>query len=351
MRNTIKRSTFFTKILQWEFWPFTLFYFPILLYWLWLSIKARSFFFFSASNPSIETGGMMGESKIRILEQIPEAYLPKTFFVKAGEDITALNRKLISFNISYPLIAKPDVGERGRMVEKIKNAQEMESYLRLIRVDFIVQEFIGYPLELGIFYVRYPDETTGKVTSIVIKDFLKVIGDGQSTILELMKNYPRAAFQLARLGPKLGGLAEHIPATGEVVDLEPIGNHARGTTFLNGNDLIDQHLNEVFDSISKQIPGFYYGRYDLKCTSIEDLKLGKNIKIMELNGAGAEPAHIYHPHSSLLLAYKALFSHWRMLYEVSKQNHKHGIPYMSFSEARKKYKEVKEYQKVLLNNG
>jgi hypothetical protein len=351
MKNTIRRSSFFTKIFQWEFWPFTFFYFPILLYWLWLSLKARSFFFFTASNPSIETGGMMGESKISILEQIPEAYLPKTFFVKSGEDLTKLKEKLISFNITYPLIAKPDIGERGRMVEKIKNDQEMESYLRLIKVDFIVQEYIDYPVELGIFYVRYPDEKTGKVTSIVIKDFLKVIGDGQSTILELMKNYPRAAFQLPRLSPKLGTFVGYIPAKDENIELEPIGNHARGTTFLNGNDLIDQHLNEVFDNISKQIPGFFYGRYDLKCTSIEDLKLGKNIKIMELNGAGAEPAHIYHPHSSIFLAYKALFSHWKMLYVVSKQNHKRGIPYMRFAEAIKKYKEVKAYQKILLSNG
>jgi len=55
-----------TKITHWEYWPFELVYFPVVLYYFWLSIRARSFFFFSASNPSIETGGMLGESKFGI---------------------------------------------------------------------------------------------------------------------------------------------------------------------------------------------------------------------------------------------------------------------------------------------
>ncbi|MFL5731193.1 MAG: hypothetical protein ACJ75J_17020 [Cytophagaceae bacterium] len=351
MKSTLRQSSFFTKIFHWEFWPFTLFYSPIFLYWLWLSIKARSFFFFTASNPAIETGGMMGESKIKILDQIPSEYLPQTFFVTIGTTKNAIQAKMKSMDISFPVIAKPDIGERGRMVEKIVNEQELEAYLNIIKVDFIIQEYISFPLELGVFYVRYPEEEQGKITSLVIKDFLKVTGDGKSTVLELMKNYPRASFQLGRIGPRLGERASYVPAQGETVDLEPIGNHARGTTFLNGNHFIDVQLHEVFNVISNKIPGFYYGRYDLRCSSMEDLKQGKNIRIMEINGAGAEPAHIYHPDSSIFLAYKALFSHWKMLYIVSTQNHKKGIPYMSFREARKKYREVMRYQKILLGNG
>jgi len=86
------------------------------------------------------------------------------------------------------------------------------------------------------------------------------------------------------------------------VVLEPIGNHCRGTTFLNANDIIDEKLTKVFDSISNRIPGFYFGRYDLRCSSIEDLKKGKNVRIIELNGAGSEPDNIYHSCASIFSA-------------------------------------------------
>ena len=94
------------------------------------------------------------------------------------------------------------------------------------------------------------------------------------------------------------------------------------------NYLINDQLVDVFDAISQQIDGFYYGRFDLRCQNVEALYSG-DIKIMELNGAASEPAHIYAPNFPILEGYKSLFSHWKLLYNISIANHKLGVPYMS----------------------
>lgn len=338
---------FWIKFFNWEYWPFSIVYIPIFFYWLWHALKARSLFYFSASNPSIETGGMSGESKYEILKKIPEEFIPTTIFIQCPADIELVKKEIKNKNISFPLIAKPDVGERGIWVEKISDESELENYCKKIKVNFLIQEFINFEVELGVFYLRHPDWEKGMVSSVVMKDFLKVKGDGITTIFELMSRYPRAAFQLKRLGEKNRQLMKYIPELNEVVELEPIGNHSRGTTFLDANYLIDKGLNSVFDNLSKKIEGFYFGRFDLKCTSIEDLMKGKNIKILELNGAGAEPGHIYQPGYSIINGYRDLFFHWKHMYEISIKNKTKGHPYMTFKEGWKKIQWIRAYNKKL----
>ncbi len=108
----------------------------------------------------------------------------------------------------------------------------------------------------------------------------------------------------------------------------------------NCNHLITSKLSESFDRLSKQIPRFYFGRYDLRCATLEDLENGK-VKIVELNGCGAEPAHIYHPNASLFKGVLDLIVHWQNLYRVSRENHQRGIPYLSFQEGKLIYRKFK----------
>jgi len=128
-----------------------------------------------------------------------------------------------------------------------------------------------------------------------------------------------------------------IPAAGQIITLVSIGNHSRGTKFLSVNHLITPRLVDVFDRISAGVDGFYFGRYDLRCRSMADLYAGRHISILELNGAGAEPAHIYQPGFPLREAYRVLFHHWRVLYRISRENHRQGVAYMTLGEAKTVY--------------
>lgn len=343
--DKLSTSVLWARLTRWEFWPFSVFYFPIVFYWAWICLRARSLFFFTASNPGIEFGGMLGESKGEIYNNIDPKYIPTTFKVSPDLSKEDLQAEIKRRQIAFPFILKPDIGERGWMVELIKNECDLEVYLKRIKVDYLVQEYIPYTLELGIFYYRYPDRARGTVSSIVMKDMLSVKGDGQSTVKELVFQDVRAKMHLETIQKTRTDLLEYVPHFNEVVELVSIGNHSRGTTFLNGNHLINERLIKLLDKVSAGIDGFYFGRFDLRCASIEDLYDGNNFKIIELNGAGSEPAHIYHPGFSLIQAYKDIIHHLKVLADISIMNKKRGIAYMSFSNGLREVLKIRRYNR------
>jgi len=308
-------------------------------------MKARSFFFFSSANPGIEYGGMLGESKFKIHITLPQEYVPITMYAPKGSTFEQVKTLMMENRLQFPVILKPDIGERGWMVSKILNDEELNSYLHISPVDFLIQEYIDLPIELGVFYYRYPDKNEGKVSSIVKKKMLEITGNGKDTVRSLMGNYPRARLQLSTFENEYPEILNSIPDNGEKIELMPIGNHSRGTTFLNENSLINDELQRQFDLLSKRIDGFYFGRFDIRCNSEQDLKKG-NFKIMELNGAGAEPGHIYHPGHSLFAAYRSIISHLQALFKISRENKKRGYAYMTFAEGIDFIKQVREYNKL-----
>jgi len=337
----IWKSNFLIRLRSWEYWPFGLFYAPIFVYWIWLSIKARSILYFTASNPNIENGGMLGESKFKILEQIPSQYVPNTILISPKVDFDGLLIKIKQAKINYPFICKPDVGERGWRVKNIANDEELKSYLQSSKYNFLIQEFIDLPIEMGIFYYRYPNQKNGVVSSIVIKEMLTVTGNGKSKLSELIMSSDRAKLQWNDLREKYKDRLDDVPPNNQRIELVGIGNHCLGAKFLNGNEHINESLTELINIISNQISEFYFGRYDIRVNSIDDLYKGK-IKIMELNGAGAEPAHIYEPGFSIIEAYKVIFHHWKVLYQISRINHKRGFNYLSVKQGWREYKKARK---------
>lgn len=345
--DQIKSSTFYIKLTNWEYWPLYVANFPLLIIWLWFAFRARKLFFFSAVNPVIETGGMWGESKYNILKRIPASYLPQTIFVKKGRDFSWVKNKIAELNLIYPIIAKPNVGERGTLVVKIKNEEALFNYFNKNKIDFIIQEFISSPVELAVMHHRIPGEKKGMVTSICIKETLKIIGDGKSTVRQLMAQKDRAKLQIERFEIEFPAILEIVPKPQETLELEPIGNHCRGTMFLNGNHHIDEQLTAAFNEVAGQMDNIYYGRFDLKCDSVEDLKNGQGFKIMEYNGIGAEPAHIYDPVYPFFKKYRDIFDHWKIIYKIYKIQKKKGVKAMSVKEAIARLKAYSNYQKSL----
>ena len=340
-----EKPVWWIKLTHWEFWPFNVFYFPLFFYYAWLCLKARSFFFFSASNPGIEYGGMLGESKIKILDKFRDSHKPYTLLIEPGLKRDEFEKILQESKLTYPFILKPDIGERGWMVKKISNSEQLDRYLSQIKVPFLLQELIESPVEMGVFYYRMPDEEFGKVTSIVLKEMMTVVGDGVSDIKTLLLKNPRSVITLDEIEKTSGELFDYIPELGEEVEAVPIGNHCRGTTFLNGNDLINEQVHRAVDTVAKQHDGFYFGRFDLRCDSLEDLAKG-NFKIFELNGAGAEPAHIYQPGFSLLRAYRDLIFHQSLMYKIARKNNQLGVPYMTVKEGLKLIKFLRHYNSM-----
>lgn len=340
---------FLHKLTHWEYWPFQIVYFPIYFLWAFYALKSRTIFFFNASNPSIKNGGFMAESKKEIYDIIPQKYYPKTNLVKENTDFEKVLSTIEISEINFPFIAKPDIGLRGSAVKKIHSVEELKAYHNKANFDYLIQDLIPYANEVGIFYVRFPNESLGKITGIVGKEYVIVEGDGTSTILDLIKANPRYELQLKSLLKEYGWRLNDVLLKNEKRNLVPYGNHARGAKFIDFSHLITEKLNETMDAICQEISGFYFGRLDVMYANWEDLEQGKNFAIVEVNGAGSEPTHIYDPKHSLFFAWKELARHITYMYRISVQNHKKGFPYLSHKEGMKEYKLHLEQSNKILN--
>jgi hypothetical protein len=337
------------KLGHWEYWPFQIVYIPISMLWIYYAIKTRSLFFFNASNPTIKNGGFMMESKKAIYNLIPQHYYPKTELIIEGTPFVEILKTIENSGIQFPFIAKPDIGLRGSAVKKIHNIKELASYNSKADFDYLVQSLIPFENEVGIFYVRYPNEKLGRITGIVSKEFMIVTGDGVSTTEELIKKDARYELQLKALRLEYGKILLNILPKGEKLNLVPYGNHARGAKFIDGSHWITPKLTEIINEMCLQIPGFYFGRLDVMYNSWEELELGNNFSIVELNGAASEPTHIYDPKHSIFFAWNELARHITYMYEISVQNHKKGSPYLAHKEGMKEYRLHLEQSKKIVN--
>lgn len=314
---------------RWEFWSAYVFYPPVVLYILWLGLRHRSFTLFTAANPAIPAGGFIGEEKHQILKALVEAkpWMPLYTLIPAGR-IEARVRQAEEFlaanHLAFPVVLKPDAGQRGSGVAIIRSHQQLNAYLSHPDFPAILQEYLP-GIEFGVFYYRYPNEARGHIFSITEKKMPVLIGDGVHTLERLILQDDRAVcmgdFYLRQNEERM----ESIPASGERVQLVELGTHCRGAIFLDGSDLISEPLLDSIDSIAQRFEGFYFGRFDVRVPSREDLKAGRNFRVVELNGVTSEATHIYDPKLTLWQAYATLFRQWRIAFEIGAQNRARGV--------------------------
>lgn len=268
-------------------------------------------------------GGFFGEKKDEILALIPEKYKVRGVHVQRTLNVETAKQLLLENQFNFPVVLKPNVGERGKDVRVIYTLEEMVAYSSS-QEDYLVQEYINYPIELGVLYSRLPNASSGEITSITEKEYLTVYGDGVKSIGQLLKDNPRNSIYYEVVVRDFPKKLHIVPAMGERYVVHRIGNHIKGTRFIDANRHITPKLNAVFTKMGDEVPGVFYGRYDLKVPTYADLEKGQNIKIFELNGVSSEPGHIY-DQSNVFKAYYGLAEHWLRLIEVSYQNMKKGV--------------------------
>ena len=309
-------------------------------------MKSRSFWFFSSSNPTITFGGFEGEGKKEMYVQLPSSLIPITVYLMPSHSFQEVKQSIELAGLKLPFIVKPDIGMKGILFRKIDSWEELEKYHYSIPVEYLAQALVEHPIELSVFYYRHPLAKKGTISGFIQKDLLQVVGDGQSTLEQLIENDSRAKFRMEEMSRRHGHRFEYIVPSGEIFYLSYAGNHNRGAKFTNLASQIDEKMLALFDELSHQTH-FYYGRYDIKADSVDSLKKGKGFQILEFNGCGAEPNHIYDCGMGLFEAYSVLLTHWKALYEISKHNHKNGTPYWSFMKGWKFLQESNKHFKLL----
>ncbi len=268
---------------------------------------------------------MDGEPKKEMYDLLPVELYPTTFNALPNEDFNIVLERLQKSGIPYPLIVKPEVGGQGVLFRKIDSEKELLHYHANVPVEYIVQRMVHYPMEVSVFYIRHPKDNEGVVTGFLHKIPLQITGDGKHTVEELIIQHPKGNKRIGELRSKHKATWNNILPAGEKYMLSYAANHNRGAHFVDLKEHIDEKLVDIFDTISHRINDFFYGRYDIMCSNVEDLKNGKNFTILEYNGCGAEPNHFYDTGYTLMGAYKEILKHWKALYRISKYNRQQGV--------------------------
>jgi len=342
------KKPWFIRLTQREYWPMWIYYAPVWLQHFWLAAKVRNLYFFLATNPAVD-GFILSDSKHRTLQLVPEKYRPATFLLNPGLPFEAVLLKMKEKGITFPLIVKPDIGFRGLKVHKVEVIADLKRVLRSQKIPFLIQEYCVHPMEVGIFYFRFPGTAYGNIPSITLKEFLKVKGTGKHTLRELVYSNPRAILQADRIRE---GFAENwntVIPKGNILELEPIGNHQRGTRFIDGSHLANKALHTIFDELSHEMEGFYFGRFDIRAQSWKALSEKREFMILEVNGVGGEPTHIYDPDHSLFKAWKDLCWTWKVAAKIADKNMKKGLNKPTYSKARNLWHSYLAYKKELFS--
>lgn len=302
--------------LHFEFWPAWFFYLPVVPMYIYHALRRGSFFLPFYAHPGLAHGGLIGESKWAFLKSLDPAdpsTLPARFLPKGQPRAEAL-QAIESFG--YPVILKPDVGQRGYGVRRIQNRQQAEDYLKHSQDDgLVLQKLSVLQKEAGLFYVRRPSQEHGQIFSVTLKILPSVTGDGKSKLGDLILADPRARLIASTYFARLKADLDRVYPEGQSIPLVSCGNHCQGAIFENGQNLVSPELVQAVERIARSLPDFYFGRLDVKYASDDDLKNGR-FEIVEINGAGSEATHIWDRQTTLLEAYRTLFRQWSLLFAV-----------------------------------
>ena len=301
---------------------------PLLVQWGWLGLRYGSLTLPTCANPAITSGGMVGEGKMEYFATMGPlacSYVPATLAVK--NDGTEVASRLNTAMLSFPLVAKPDIGWCGYGVRKVADIQALQQYL----ADFpagetvVLQEYLPQRGEAGIFYMRQPGEKKGRIIGILLRYFPEVVGDGKHRVAELIA----ADVRLHRLAADPLHRAEydpdHVPGIGEAVRLSLIGSTRVGGIYRDGTEAITALLNEKIDAIAQDMTEFHAGRFDIRYDTLSELSRGEGIRIMEVNGSGSEAVHAWDPDYSILQAYRIIFAKQRELFALSARMRARGF--------------------------
>jgi membrane protein DedA with SNARE-associated domain len=316
-----------SRVWRWEFWPTWMFYPPVALWTVLLAIRHKGFGAISTANPGITDGGIVGESKYEILRRLPIEWAVPSLLVRPGvveARARELEEEMARRAWFYPVVLKPDVGQRGVGVRLILSPDDARAYLAKEAGAVLAQPYHEGPYEAGIFYYRKPSWAHGLILSITDKRFPVLVGDGISTVEDLIWEHPRYRMQAKRFLARHGSIRTRVLGRGESLVLARAGNHAQGTMFLDGSHLITPALEARIDAISRAYPGFFIGRFDVRYRDPEAFSAGRDLAIVELNGATAEATDIYDPSRSLWSAYRMLFRQWNLVFEIGAANRARG---------------------------
>jgi len=338
----MRLNNFLYRITHWETWHHHVKYIPLAPVWIWYCIRSRTPWFFTGSNPTLTFGGFEGEGKKEMYEQLPPGTYPHSIYLQHTDTIEKVMDDVTAAGFNFPFIAKPDVGMMGFMVRKISTREQLIKYHNAIGVPYIIQTLVDYPIEVAAFYYRLPGARNGTTSGLLVKRPAYVTGNGKDNLLQLINANQHIRFKIDDVLSRNAEKLNDIIPDGEIYNLSIASNRSQAGMVAGAGHEINESLQKLLDEWSLYSGNLYYGRYDIKCASVESLKAGKDFYILEFNGAGAGIQHITGNNYSLFKAMGIILTHWKMMYTIAKLNHNNGVKRWGVVEGWKHLKAAKK---------
>lgn len=308
------------------------FYIVPALMWIALSLRHMSVTLPTAANPKMEVGGLWGERKSQDLrlfgERAARRLAPYVAFKAEGlaGDLAMALARLEDKGLGFPIVVKPDRGYQGWGVRKVEGPDELAAYLAnvLPGTGLILQRFVAHDGEAAVFYIREPGASRGRIASMVLTYAPHVVGDGNATLEALVDADPVLAGNREVYRERHRARWRSVVPANEVVTLTVARSARLGAVYRNAAHLVTPELERTIEEIARDIPEFHFGRFDLRFRSLDELRHGEGLSILELNGAGAEMLHIWDGRTRLRDAYRTLWRQYRTLFAIAAENRRRG---------------------------
>lgn len=330
-----------------EFWPSWISYVLLAPTFVTQTLRARHPVVFTATNPGIAgAGGFVGERKSTIAAALETAGAPllPTVLVRMHSDPERRVRRVERLLKArpelggYPVVLKPDRGERGRAVRVCHGVEDVREQVARVHADLVLQKFDPAPYEVGLFWVRLREPGTadeygreGEIFAVTRKVFPVIVGDGKRTLRQLVLADDRFRVQERVFVARFGRAIDRVPPKGERVKMGMAGNHAQGCRFEDGADLITDELSDVIDGICRRFPntdgtpgGLDIGRFDIRYRDEAELRAGRGFSVIELNGSSAEATNVYDPTRTWWWAIEVMSQQWAHAYRLGKMRRSMG---------------------------
>ena len=305
---------------------------PLVVQWLLLAIRYGSLTLPSAANPAITAGGLVGEGKLEYFRSMGAVARRATAAHCAVSTATPLSlndvrQAMAAAGLSFPVIAKPDLGRCGYGVQLVADEAALRTYLD----DFpqgetvVLQHYLPDEGEAGIFYAREPGSAAGGLIGLALRSYPRVIGDGHRSLAALIDADPRVARQTAAYEHGSLPSLSIVPVAGETVRLATIGSTRVGGLYRDGGAHITPQLTAAIDAIARDMRDFYCGRFDVRFTDLTALRMGEGFTIIEVNGAGSEAIHAWDPNIGVIAGFRMIFAKQRLLFAIGDAQRRRGV--------------------------
>jgi membrane protein DedA with SNARE-associated domain len=277
--------------------PLRLMYVPLMLRWIGLAVRHRSLTLPTIANPGHRTRvGTWREPRSDYLRAaaaharqwiadfvvVTRSDGPRTLYA----DLERARQSLAEAGLSFPLIAKPDIGGDGAC--RLVDMAALREYLR----DFpageklILQRLVSDPGEAIVLYARLPGAPSGRILSLTFRYRSPASSEG------------RACYR-------------------------------------DGGRCITPELEAVIDAIGRAVPEFHYGRFELRFASPDELMRGERLIVVGIDGIASEPSDTWDPLLSLSEAYRRMVEQQRIMFLIGDRNRVRGFAPIGSADALK----------------